>query len=156
MFERADSGCGVPKHLDFRPASKLTPQAVASICEQVRVRVLRWFARNGLIDSGDVREILAWDNSGFLLDAEVRIAARDGAGLERLLRNCARPPFALERLERIDDQHVIYGLPRPQQDGTIALSLTPLELIDHLAAHRVHRLAASETAPPSLSRRSGT
>jgi len=143
VFERADHGCGVPEHLDFRPAPALTPQTVARICEQVRVRVLRWFARSGLIDSGDVREMLSWNNSGFSLDAEVRIAARDRAGLERLLRYCARPPFALERLERIDEQHVIYRLPRPQQDGTTALSLTPLELIDRLAAlippPRLHR-----------------
>jgi hypothetical protein len=38
----------------------------------------------------------------------VRIGARDRAGLERLLRYCARPPFALKRLDPIDDRHVIY------------------------------------------------
>ena len=83
-------------------------------------------------------------------------AARDRAGLERLLRYCARAPFALERLERIDEQHVIYRLPRAQRDGSTVLSLTPLELIDHLAAQLVHRLAAAKATPPSLSRRSGT
>jgi len=117
----------------------------------VRVRVLRWFARSGLIDSDDVREMLAWENSGFSLDAEVRIAARDRAGLERLLRYCARPPFALERLDRIDDQRVVYRLPHPKPDGTKVLSLTPLELIDRLAAlippprrhrHRYHGVLA--------------
>jgi len=79
-----------------------------------------------------------------------------GAGLERLLRYCARPPLALERLYLVDDQHVIYGLPRAQRDGTTALSLTSLELIGHLAAQLVHRVATAEVAPPSLSRRSGT
>ena len=34
------------------------------------------------------------------------------AGLERLLRYCARPPFALERLELIDDAAVFYRLPQ--------------------------------------------
>jgi hypothetical protein len=67
------------------------------------------------------------------------------------LRYCARPPFALERLELIDEQQVIYRLPRTQRDGTTALSLTPLELIDHLAAlippprrhrHRYHGVLA--------------
>jgi len=67
----------------FRPAAELTAQTIAAICEQVRVRVLRWFARSGLIDSDDVREMLTWESSGFSLDAEVRIAARDRAGLER-------------------------------------------------------------------------
>jgi hypothetical protein len=71
------------------------------------------------------------------------------------LRYCARPTFALARLERIDEQQVIYRLPRTQRDGTTALSLTPLELIDHLAAQLVHRLAATAAAPPSRPRRAG-
>jgi hypothetical protein len=53
---------------------------------------------------------------------------------KRLLRYCARPPFALERLELLDDEHVVYRLPKPQRDGTTALTLTSLELIDQLAA----------------------
>jgi hypothetical protein len=44
-------------------------------------------------------------------------------------------------------------LPKPQHDGTTALTLTPLELIDHLAAQLVHRLAAAQAASPSLPRR---
>ena len=39
--------------------------------------------------------MLAWDNSGFSLDASGRIAGQDRAGLERLLRYCARPRFAV-------------------------------------------------------------
>jgi hypothetical protein len=34
--------------------------------------------------------MLASENSGFSLDAAVRVAAHDRAGLERLLRYCAR------------------------------------------------------------------
>jgi hypothetical protein len=42
-----------------------------------------------------------WHHSGgFSLDAAVRIEGLDRAGLERLLRYCARPLFALERLEQ--------------------------------------------------------
>jgi hypothetical protein len=101
----------------FRLAADLTPQAPAAVAEQVRVRVLRWFARSGLIEPDDVREMLAWENSGFSLDAAVRVGAHDRAGLERLLRYCARPTFALERLVRIDARQVIYRLPRTQRDG---------------------------------------
>ena len=81
----------------------------------------------------------------------MHVAAQDRAGLERLLRYCARPTFALERLERLDDEHVIYRLPKPQRDGTMALVLTPLELIDHFAVlippprrhrHRYHGVLA--------------
>jgi hypothetical protein len=71
----------------FRPAAALTPEAVAAIAEQV----LHWFARRGLIEPDDVREMLAWKNSGFSLDAAPRIAVDDRAGPEQLLRNSARP-----------------------------------------------------------------
>ncbi|WPL22773.1 transposase [Thiorhodovibrio frisius] len=135
----------------FLPAAELTPEALAAIAEQVRIRVLRWFARSGLIERDDVREMLAWANSGFSLDAAVRVGAYDRSGLERLLRYCARPPFALERLERLDAERVVYRLPKPQRNGITALTLTPLELIDHLAAlippprrhrHRYHGVLA--------------
>jgi hypothetical protein len=151
VFEPVEEAGDTPQSVRFLPAAELTSEAVAVIAEQVRVRVLRWFARSGLIEADDVREMLAWENSGFSLDAAVRVDAHDRAGLERLLRYCARPPFALERLELIDEQQVIYRLPRTQRDGTTALSLTPLELIDHLAAlippprrhrHRYHGVLA--------------
>ena len=59
-----------------------------------------------------------WHNDGgFSLDAAVRIPGWDRAGLERLLRYCARPPFALDRLEAVDDAHLRYHLSKPQPDG---------------------------------------
>jgi hypothetical protein len=68
--------------LRFLPAVAPTPQAIAAIAEQVRHRVLRWFARSGLLDADDARDMLAWDNGGFSLDASVRIAGPDRAGLD--------------------------------------------------------------------------
>jgi hypothetical protein len=100
VFEPVEEAGDGPQSVRFRAAAELTPEAVAAIAEQVRVRVLRWFARSGLIERDDVREMLTWENSGFSLDAAVRVGAHDRAGLERLLRYCARPPFALERLRR--------------------------------------------------------
>mgnify|MGYP000500061739 CR=1 FL=1 len=95
--------------------------------------------------------MLAWQHGGgFSLDASVRIAADDRDGLERLLRYCARPPFALERLELIDEQQVIYRLPRTQRDGTTALSLTPLELIDQLAGELERVRRAGPLVAPEL------
>jgi len=137
--------------VQFRQASALTPEAVAAIIEQVRRRVLRWFSRHGLLDPDDVRDMLAWDNGGFSLDASVRIAGHDRAGLERLLRYCARPPFALERIEQVNEDRILCRLPKPQRNGCNQLTLTPLELIDHLAAlippprlhhHRYHGMLA--------------
>ena len=84
-------------------------------------------------------------------NASVQIEADDRAGLERLLRYCAHPPFALERLEAIDAQRLIYDLSKPQPNGHTKLMLTPLVLIDRLAAlippprghrHRYHGVLA--------------
>jgi hypothetical protein len=105
--------------------------------------VLRWFSRHSLLERDDAREMLTWENSGFSIDATVCIAGSDRAGLERLLRYCARPPFALERIEQVNEDRILYRLPKPQRDGRTQLTLTPLELIDHLAAlippPRLHR-----------------
>ena len=117
---------------------------IAAIQTRLSRRVLRWFVRRGLLDTDDARAMRDWHNDGgFSLDAAVRIPAWDRAGLERLLRYCARPPFALDRIEAVDDAHLRYHLSKPQPDGTTELSLTPLELIDRIAAlvppPRVHR-----------------
>jgi len=117
-----------------KPIPALTAEEIAAIAEQARRRVRRWFAHSGLLDADDARDALAWDNAGFSLDASVRISGQDRAGLERLLRYCARSPFALERLEKVTAHQLIYRLPKPGRAGRSALSLTPLELIDHLAA----------------------
>jgi hypothetical protein len=79
----------------FRPAQDLTPEALAAVAAQVRRRVLRWFARSGLLEAAVARDMLGWEHGGFSLDAAVRIAGDDRAGLERLLRDCAGPAFAL-------------------------------------------------------------
>ena len=62
---------------------------------QVRGRLLRAFVRRGRLEQADRQEMERWDHGGgFSLDASVRIEAHDRHGLERLLRDCARPPFA--------------------------------------------------------------
>jgi len=85
------------------------------------------------------------------VDASVRIEGHDRAGLERLLRYCARPPFALQRLESLDEQRLLYRLPKPRPDGCTALTLTPLEFIQRLAA----LIPPPKITPPPLSWRSG-
>lgn len=75
--------------LRFHRAAALTLQDIAAIAiaiaigEQVRRRVLHWFARSGLLDADDARDMLAWDNGGFSLDASARIAGHDRTGQER-------------------------------------------------------------------------
>jgi hypothetical protein len=80
VLEPADEADDDPQAVRFRTAAELTPEAVAAITEQVRMRVLRWFGRSGVIEPDVVREMLAWENSGFSLDAAVRVGAHDRAG----------------------------------------------------------------------------
>jgi len=92
----------------------------------------------------------AWEHGGgFSVDTSVRIEAADRAGLERLLRYCARPAFALERLREIDPEHLVYESAKPGPGGSVSLILTPMELLDRLAAlipPRVGNISDTATA----------
>jgi hypothetical protein len=52
---------------------------------------------------------------------------------ERLLRYCARPPFALDRLRELDREHLVYEPPKAGPGGSGPQCVTPLELLDRLA-----------------------
>jgi len=135
--------------VQFHEATHLTASDWDELQHTIRHRVLRYFHREGLLERHVTDDMLTWQASGgFSIDASVHIAARDRAGLERLLRYCARPPFALERLEAnsygaTGGERVVYRLPHPAPDGTTALSLTPLEFLERLALlihpPRIHR-----------------
>jgi len=102
------------------------------------------FVRRGWLPDDDARAMGQWQHGGgFSVDGSVRIEATDRAGRERLLRYCARPPFALDRLRELDREHLIYDPPQPGPSGSGPRRLTPLELLDRLAAlvppPRLHR-----------------
>jgi len=122
--------------------------------------------------------MLAWENSGFSIDASVRITLIDRdvpsyfQSLEHLLRYCARPALALERLSVTRDASVRitrirYVLPRrkaaswvgpgrtrksTQPGASGVIELAPFEFLDRLAdlvppprkhRHRYHGVFAS-------------
>jgi hypothetical protein len=65
----------------------------------------------------------------------VCLEAGERAGHEPLLRYCVCPAFASERLAWDGpDQLARYTLPKHLPSGQTALTLTPLELLDRLAA----------------------
>ena len=112
----------------------------------------------GLIESFDAKEMLGYQHSGFSVNPGVCIQPHDHAGLERLLRYCARPPFAMERL-RQRGANLVYHCPKPQTGGKQTdLVLTPLELIDRIAAlvppPRTHRHRYFGVLAPNSSLRS--
>jgi len=79
------------------------------------------------------------------LDASVRAEASDRACLERLIRYCARPPFALDRLHLVGNRSdpILYLLQEPDLAGRTALRLSALEFLDRLPKilppPRIHR-----------------
>ncbi|MFM9195245.1 MAG: transposase, partial [Planctomycetia bacterium] len=154
------------------------------LTERVRTRLVRWFLRHALLDAEAAADLLAWENSGFSIDASVRIALVDrdvptySRSLEHLLRYCARPAFALERLSlhaRRDSgpDRIRYTLPRhkrgqwggpgrkrtataPGNNGVVDLSAG--EFLDRLAdlvppprrhRHRYHGVCAEPQAAES-------
>ena len=152
-----EAGCDAPPA--FLPARPITHVHLAALTERVRRRVIRWFRMQRLLDLDAAADMLAWENSGFSVDASVRITLTDRdvpsyfRSLEHLLRYCARPPFAIERLSVIRDAdgriaRIRYVLPRhkaatwvgpgrgrkstrPGANGLVDLS--PFEFLDRLA-----------------------
>jgi Arc/MetJ family transcription regulator len=113
----------------------LTPETVQRLQTTIRRRIVGLFVRRGLLERADGEAMCACEHGGgFSLDTRVRIEANDRQGLERLLRYCARPAFAQERLRQIDAEHLVYESPKPGPGGRVSQILTPLELMDRLAA----------------------
>ena len=48
----------------FAEAGALTPEDLAAVQQQVRARVLRWFARAGTLDHTDARDMAGWHHGG--------------------------------------------------------------------------------------------
>ncbi len=141
---------GSPPGVIFHPASAIDAAGVTQVQATLRRRILRAFVGRGLIESVDAKDMLAYQHSGFSVNAGVCIEAHDRAALERLLRYCARPPFAMERLRK-EGAALVYRCAKqhsePGADKRGAkvdeLHLTPLALIDRIAAlvppPRTHR-----------------
>jgi hypothetical protein len=159
VFVPAADGAGCDASPAFLPARPINQADLAALTERVRRRVIRWFRLTRLLDTAAAADMLTWENSGFSVDASVRITLIDRdvpsyfRSLEHLLRYCARPPFALERLSvsrGADGQiaRIRYVLPRhkaanwvgpsrsrkstrPGANGVVELS--PFEFLDRLA-----------------------
>jgi len=149
VFSRRDDGNH--DEAPFHEAS-LQPEHWVRLQGVVQRRVLRYFRAHGLLDELDANDMLSWQGSGgFSIDASVRIEGDDRAGLERLLRYCARPPFALERLHALagvaslssPEARLLYRFPKPTPDGRTDIVLSPLQLLERLVAFvpppRMHR-----------------
>jgi hypothetical protein len=96
------------------------------------------------------------NEQGFSLHAEVCCAAHERHKLEHLCRYITRPAIANERLTRNRAGDVVLQLKSPYHDGTTHVVMSPLELMQRLAAlvprprlHliRFHGVLAPEARP---------
>ena len=170
LFSEGDDGA-----VTFHEATHLAADDVLRLQRTIQLRVLRLFRRRGLLDGDTVADMLTWQASGgFSLDASVRVHETDATGRERLLRYCARPPFAEGRLRierhtsgtataaaaRPDNagvRQVLYHPARPTPDGRTIIALSPLEFLAAISRlippPRVHRHRYHGVLAPSAALR---
>ena len=70
----------------------------------------------------------------------VRIAAGNDVGRERLVRDCTRPPFAVDRIEVLRDGRVAYAIKAPRRGRTHRV----------MAPRRIHGQARGVHPPPKI------
>ena len=71
----AEPACDSPPM--FLPARPINPADLAALTERVRRRVIRLFCMQRLLDAAATADMLARENSGFSVDASVRITLID-------------------------------------------------------------------------------
>lgn len=77
---------------------------------------------------------LCFASCGFSLHAATRIAGPVRPLLERLCRYAARPALAGRRPRILNSDHFSFALETPWSDGTSHPLLSPMELLENLAA----------------------
>jgi Putative transposase/Transposase zinc-binding domain len=71
---------------------------------------------------------------GFSLHANIHVPAHRRDQLERLIRYMARGAVSLERLTQDANGDLVYTFTHPWSDGTTGIRLSPMELLEKLAA----------------------
>lgn len=110
----------------------LSQDDIADTQEQIQRRVLKYFCNRGFFSKDEMEKMLTYENSGFSLDASVKIHSFDRNALERLIRYCARPPFKSENI-RFNGPWVHYRLPKPCHTGRTFIQLNPVEFIERIS-----------------------
>jgi hypothetical protein len=71
---------------------------------------------------------------GFDLHGQLAFGAGERTRIERLVRYCARPPLADDRLHKLSDGRYLLTLKTRWRDGTTQVRFDPIELMERLAA----------------------
>ncbi len=119
----------------FHESRALDQKLLDQVQATVRRRLLRALTRRGVLEPEDAETMASWEHGGGLsLNASVRIEGADRKGLERLLRYCARPAFALERWREIDAEQLVYESIKLGPGGSVSPMLSPPARFEPLAA----------------------
>jgi hypothetical protein len=117
--------------LQFYEAA-LTQDDITDTQEAIQKRVLRYFCNQKFFDKDEMQNMLAYENSGFSLDASVKVESFDKEALERLIRYCARPPFNSENV-RVHSSLINYRFPKASHDGRLFMTLDPLDFLERIS-----------------------
>jgi hypothetical protein len=105
----------------FHGIGVITEEDLQRIQQTLRRRLIGLFKRQ----PDQAQDLLSWRHGGgFSLDASVQVEADDRAGLERLLRYCARPIFAMERLTWVAEDRTGWFTVCPNRCQTDARNCT--------------------------------
>jgi Putative transposase len=91
------------------------PTALPAVSARSTGFLCKW-----LLDGRDAEDMLGCQYSAFSVDAGACIEAHDRAGLERLLRYCARPPFSMDRLRK-EGAELVYRCTKQHSEPTSAV-----------------------------------
>ena len=125
----------------FVPLPRVRKKDVAAICEVLRHRVLSWLVRREKISEDFADCMLAWENSGFSLDASRRIRKGRRERLEVLLNYMARHPFNPKGIHYNAHRGTVsYRAPRVHGTRkTDTIEADAVDFIAMLAQHIPHR-----------------
>ncbi|MFC1522035.1 transposase [Elusimicrobiota bacterium] len=118
--------------LVFFPALRqIAPEQLQRLAETLRRRILKRLTRIGAIPETTAAEMSLWPNSGFSVNAQVRIRHYDRRGLERLLSYCLRPSISLKRLGYFPQRDMArYHVPRDNE----TLEWNTVEFLERFSA----------------------
>jgi len=113
---------------------------------------MTWSSVSGLRGSPLACVVSAASVQGFSLHANTQVPAHRRDQLERLIRYTARGAVSLERLTQDAHGELVYTFTHPWSDGTTGIRLSPLELLEKLAAlvplPRMHLVRYGECLAP--------
>jgi len=136
--------------LRFQSITGITDKDIHEVQKRVRLRVLKGFKRWKLLKDYEVENMKSWQGGGgFSVDGSVKLHKNDYKGLERLLRYCARPVFASEKLQLLSDNTLIYKPDKQWKDSNgqsyaqQPIAMSGIEFIEKIATlvppPRIHR-----------------